>query len=102
MDIIQQFDKAMMDIYIIAKRDLGYNAARFHNMLCEYRGLATAKKLIAQNEDSEGFANLWLMGHLELTVEALVLKEEFKELFTEEEREACRARLLKHGYKFAE
>ena len=40
------FDKAMMDIYVRAKAEANYTASIFHRMLCERRGLATAKQLI--------------------------------------------------------
>lgn len=37
---------------------------------------------------------------LDLSLEVLVLKEKYKELFTDEEREICINRLKDYGYKF--
>ena len=36
---------------------------------------------------------------LDLSLEALIIKDKYKELFTEEQREKCLNRLKKYGYK---
>lgn len=84
---VQRFDAAMHDIYTKAKDEVGYNATRFKQMLSKKGGLETARHLLAGHPTtvSEGFTQLALKGRLDLTVEALVLASEWKELFTSEE-----------------
>ena len=95
----RKFNIAMKEIYETAKRECGYNATRFLKLLAEKGGVVAAKQLICKAGGTDGFATLWECGRLDLSVEAHVLKEEFKELFTEEERKLCRDRLLEYGYK---
>ena len=67
-------------------------------MAGERGGLATARKLLQRSEPSSGFAELWQCGALDLTVEAQILRPEFAELFSEEERAIARRRLAEYGY----
>jgi hypothetical protein len=48
---------------------------------------------------SEGFTALWERGRLDLSVEALVLAEEFDDLFPEDEPDVARDRLAEHGHR---
>ncbi|MEO3807687.1 hypothetical protein ABGB17_01645 [Sphaerisporangium sp. B11E5] len=89
----RRFHRAMIEIYQTAKRDLGYNATRFIQMVSERGGLATARQLLWSDQISDGFETLRSHGRLDLTVEAHVLREEFVELFTEEDRQRARDRL---------
>jgi hypothetical protein len=60
--------------------------------------LETARFLIHRSKPSDGFAALWERHRLDLTVEAHVLQDRFEELFSDDERDACRQRLLDYGY----
>jgi hypothetical protein len=62
-------------------------------------GLMAAKQLITKEGGTYGFTILYEMGRLDLSVEAHVLKPEYAELFTEEEKRICRERLKEYGYK---
>lgn len=68
--------------------------------MTEKGGVEAARSLILKDGGTDGFAKLWELGRLDLSVEALVLKDEYKELFTDHEREACRYRLKEYNYKF--
>lgn len=76
-----------------------YNATRFLQMIGNKGGVAAAKQLISKSGGTEGFTALWEQGRLDLSVEANVLKPEYQELFSEEERSICRERLLEFGYE---
>ena len=93
-----KFHDDMMNIYYTAKKELGYNATRFLQLVSEKGGLQAAKILITKNEPTYGFEVLWEHNRLDLTVEAHVLKTEYKKLFTEEEIKICRYRLEQFGY----
>ncbi|MEW6047828.1 MAG: hypothetical protein AB1609_15340 [Bacillota bacterium] len=90
----REFEHAMYDIYRRAKKECGYNPTRFVQMLSNYGGLETAKRLLASNETQTGLTELYLRGRLDLSMEALVVKDRFVGLFTREERERAVRRLL--------
>ena len=81
-----------------AKKECGYNASRFLQILGTKGGVAAAKQLINKPGGTDGFTTLWEHGRLDLSVEAHVLKLEYAELFTDEERRICQKRLEQFGY----
>jgi len=94
----RRFDRAMADVYERAKREVGYNATRYLQLLSEHGGLATARLLLTTPNVSDGFTTLWEAHRLDLTVEAHVLKPEFRGLFTAGELAVARERLDALGY----
>lgn len=68
-------------------------------LVAEKGGVAAAKQLISKNGGTDGFATLWEHYRLDLSVEAYVLKDEYRDLFTDDERKMCRDRLLEFGFK---
>lgn len=95
----KRFEQDMIDIYTTAKKECGYNASRFLQMLGDKGGLNAAKQLISKPGGTDGFTTLWEHGRLDLSVEAHVLKPEYEELFSDEERRLCRKRLEQFGYR---
>lgn len=95
----KEFHRAMVGIYDKAKHECGYHASHFLQMLSKYGGLETARRLLRTKDVQYGFTELWQCGRLDLTVEAHVLKPEFADLFTMEERQEAESRLKEHGYK---
>lgn len=93
-----KFHEDMNNIYLTAKKELKYNATRFIQLVSREGGLKAAKQLIAKSGGTYGFEVLWENNRLDLSVEALVLRHEYQELFTDEEREICRSRLKEFGY----
>jgi hypothetical protein len=94
-----RFDAAMMDIYRRAKAEARYNATRFFQMLTDHRGLETARILLHSDTVSEGYTALWERGRLDLTVEALIHDHpEFHPLFSNDEQEIARRRLVEYRY----
>src|SRR5687768_4004506 len=97
MDLEKQFDKAMLEIYLRAKREAKYNASIFFRMLNEQGGLRTAKYLINLEPPSDGYTKLHLKGRLELTVEAVVIDNpQWHPLFTPDELEKAHRRLKQY------
>ncbi|GGU96032.1 hypothetical protein GCM10010182_10720 [Actinomadura cremea] len=97
-ELEQEFHRAMVGIYQTAKRELGYNAARFLQMVSSQGGVATARQLLWADAPSDGFTALWDHGRLDLTVEAHVLQAGYEGLFTNEERDKARERLDRYGW----
>jgi len=97
-EIEKRFNNDMVNIYNTAKRESGYNANRFIKLVSEKGGVEAAKQLISKEGGTYGFEVLWENNRLDLSVEAHVIKEEYKDLFTEEERQLCIDRLKKFGF----
>jgi len=93
------FNKAMKDIGMRAKDECGYDVTVFFKMLSEKGGVSVAKSLVVLPGFSYMFANLAAWGRLDLSIEALVVNDDYKELFNDHERYVCRKRLEESGYE---
>ena len=92
------FHEEMLGIYEKAKRECRYNATRFLQRVREVGGLAAAKQWLSHDKPQEGLFKLWEFGRLDISMEALVLHKQFRELFTEEELAIARKRLRDLNY----
>ena len=86
------FHRDMLDGCQTLKK-LGYWPAYFHREVANNGGVQTAKNLLAKTDTSEGFATLWSLGRLDLSVEAFVLLPWYEDLFSDAERRESRRRL---------
>ena len=59
-----------------------------------------AHQILSSHRESDGFAHLARLGHLELSLEAMAVKKQFTSLFSDEEANNALMRLLEAGYKF--
>ena len=91
----QEFDAELRRICDQANREVGYYAARFLQMLQEYGGVETVRRLLPTMSD--GFTALYLRGRLHLTFEYVMLQPEWRVLFTDDERRLARQRLQECG-----
>jgi hypothetical protein len=87
-----QFHLEMLLIYEEAK-EFGYYPARFLGLVHARGGLRAAKELLWKEGVSDGFIRLWKEDRLDISVEALVLRDPWNTLFTEEELNVARQRL---------
>jgi len=62
--------------------------------------MKAARRTLSGSRLSDGFNALQGKGHLELSLEALVIDKRFTGLFTDEEANEALIRLLEAGYKF--
>lgn len=62
--------------------------------------MKTARRTLSGNRLSDGFNRLLACGHLELSLEALVVDKRYTALFTDEEANEALTRLLEVGYSF--
>lgn len=92
------FHQKMLEVYERAKKECRYNAVRFYQMVQSVGGLLTAKKLLASIRYPEGLTSLWELNRLDISMEALVLKEPWCQLFTSKELSVARKRLKELGY----
>ncbi|MFE9881932.1 hypothetical protein [Streptomyces sp. NPDC005784] len=94
----RQFHRAMVLGVKRLKREIGYSATRFMEMVGELGGAEAARQLLRGRDASDGFTTLWEHGRLEMSVEAFVLLPWYRELFTEEQLETARRRLREHRF----
>jgi hypothetical protein len=77
----------------------GYWASYFLRGVRNHGGPNYAHQLLGMNGTTPGFERLKFEGHLDLTMEALVLKPEYVSLFSAEERQVAAHRLAEAGYQ---
>jgi hypothetical protein len=86
------FHRDMLDGCNTLKK-LGYWPSYFHREVANIGGVQTVKNLLAKSDTSDGFATLWTLERLDLSVEAFVFLPWYHELFTDDERRTARTRL---------
>ena len=92
------FDRDVMHSYEEAKV-LGYNPGFYLIMFKKYGGVGTAKKLLSTVDFmQDGFTKLWELKRLDLSIEAIVIKDEYSTLFVDKEKEIANKRLDSLGY----
>ena len=77
----------------------GYWASYFLRGVRNHGGPDYAHQLLRKEGTTDGFQRLKEEGRLDLTMEALVLKPEYAELFTDDERRVAAHRLAEAGYQ---
>ncbi|MBN2267386.1 MAG: hypothetical protein JW725_03545 [Candidatus Babeliaceae bacterium] len=93
----QEFDTAMWRTVDVARKHK-YTPTYFMQMLEEHGGVQTAKRLLAGENPQYGLDHLWEMGLLHESMEAQVIKEKFQSLFTVEEINEAKKRLIDRGF----
>lgn len=68
--------------------------------ITEASAMSAAHRSLTGTRVSEGFQDLMMLGRLELSLEALVIRAEFGALFSDEEANLALSRLLEGGYRF--
>jgi hypothetical protein len=96
--LINRFHEDMREGIRSLGREIGYRAPRFAQMVAEYGGVEAAHMLLRGPRTSEGFQILMERRKLDRSVEAWVLRPEYVELFSAQERDEARQRLEEHGF----
>ena len=97
MSLENEFTQALESTVDVAKKR-GYVPTYFMQMLAEYGGVGTAKRLLAKSELQEGLFELWRLNLLNESMEAVVVQEKYQTLFTEGEVAEANRRLEELGY----
>jgi len=99
MSIEETFQTHILDQHRIAKEATGYKAPLFKRMVNERGALQTAKDLLnGPNRISDGLTNLVLHGRLDLSLEANIIKPEWRSLFNLKQLETAISRLNELDY----
>ena len=87
----------MRNIYQAAA-ELDYRPIRFRQMVQQHGGVAAAKRLLSGPVAQSGLTTLWELGRLDISMEALVVQERWKPLFSDGEHQPARDRLRAFGH----
>ncbi len=85
----QEFLRAV-DICI---NQYGYHPTRFLQMLGNIGPINTAISLVTKPRYHEGFTKLWELNRLDLTVEAIIRRDPYNQLFDQEVLDRARSKL---------
>ena len=92
----KEFHHAMISVADFANaHGFGY---RFRQMLGEFGGVGTAKRLLAKRDIQSGLWELSQLGALDKSMEAFVIQEHFHALFCEDQIKEALRRLAELGY----
>jgi hypothetical protein len=97
MSLEAEFTQALEGT-IAAAKARKYYPTYFMQMLGKYGGVETAKRLLASKETQTGLFELYHLELLHESMEAVVLQEKFRSLFTDSELAEARRRLEELGY----
>ena len=98
MNLTQVFQAKALEQAQTAMLAHGCPTKRLIQDLQSRGGVETAKELARRHRLSDGFEDLRQKGHLELTLEALVIQGKFGALFTDEEANWCLQVLMEANY----
>jgi len=94
----REFHQAMLGTYETATRlTPPYRPSNFLQMVVDRGGKDAADALLDATNVSDGFAELFLRGRLDLSVEYLVLQDPWNQLFLPDQLAKARGRLREHG-----
>jgi len=92
MSLESEFFAALRGIYDAARQH-DYRPTYFLQMLDKYGGVETAKRLLTKRESQTGLFQLYELNLLSESMEAIVLQERYRDLFTAEEIAEAHRRL---------
>ena len=95
----EEFKKRVFDSIIIMDKKHGYTPSELINMIDKHGTIEAVRRLINSPKPPYGFTKLWELKALDLSLEAIILEEEWKDLFSDEERAKAKKRLTDYGYK---
>src|SRR5262245_3493233 len=93
-DLEARFENDMIEtVYRRTGRETGYWASYFLRAVKQHGGVTAAKRLLEAKGVSKGLFTLREKDRLDLAMETLVLKPEYRSLFTDEDRVVAARRL---------
>ena len=92
-------EQKFIEAWLAARETAQRMGVRLRPMVAE-EAMKTAHRCLQGHRESDGFNILADKGHLELSLEALVVDKRFTGLFSDEEANNALMRLLSAGYRF--
>jgi hypothetical protein len=97
-ELVAGLVREMMESVGICKNRYGYNPTRFLQMLEQNGPIDTAISLVMAPKIHEGLSKLWEFKRLDLSIEAIICKEPYRQLFSDDVLARAKSRLQKLGY----
>ena len=94
-ELVKKLRRAVHETYDMLER-MGHSD---REGLDEYGAVSMLHRYLKAPTVAQSFTRLWEMGRLNISLEAIVLRPEFKPLFSDEERSVAEARLDSKGYR---
>lgn len=82
----------------VAEKEYGCKMTKFLETIERFGIVRTAQEIFRKGRTSHCFNKLAEVGHVELTMEATIVRDKYAELFTDEEVNACYELLCEKGY----
>lgn len=82
----------------IAEKECGCRMVRLVQTIEKFGIVRTAQEIIRKRRTSDCFEKLLEAGRLDLTMEAVIVKEKYADLFTDDEMNDCYNLLCENGY----
>ncbi|MGL4346148.1 MAG: HNH endonuclease [Cellulosilyticaceae bacterium] len=92
------FHNEMITLYKRIRKELKYTPPQLFEMINKYGGYEAAIKFIITDMNTFVFTLLWENQRLDLSVEALITKESYETLFSDDVLKFCQKRLQEYNY----
>lgn len=92
-DVVRRFHVEVLERCSEIEEVLGHPPRAYLRMISQMGGVEAARAVVGSPSPSATFTRLWLGGRPDLTLEALVIREEFRGLFSEALREQATSRM---------
>ncbi|ONI46748.1 hypothetical protein AN644_02630 [Candidatus Epulonipiscium fishelsonii] len=94
----QKFNKEVINTYKRIATEVKYKSSGLLTQINKYGGYEASLKYIMTDANTMDFSVLWEYQRLDLSIEALILKEDYKSLFPDYILEFCKNRLKEYNY----
>lgn len=94
----KKLQQEVMKNCAVAEKEYDCKMTRFLQTIERFGIVKTAQEILRKGRTSDCFNKLAEAGRLDLTMEATIIKNEYSELFTDEEVNDCYDLLCEKGY----
>ncbi len=98
-DLEEEFDKEVRLLCLRIATETSCKMERLTRLFTSHGAVYAAKIMLREKKDiTQAFLRLWKLRRLDLTIESLVIRKPWRDLFTEGELRIAANRLLDLGY----
>lgn len=94
----QNFHEDMLKLFKRTAKEVKYKPTRRLDLINKYGGYEAAIKMLPTDSNTFDFTLLWENERLDLSIEALITKERYQNLFPKEVVDFCQKRLDEYNY----
>lgn len=98
LEIEKKLQQEVLKSCKAAEKECGCKMTRLMDTIERFGVVNAAKEIIRKGRTSDCFSKLVEAGHIELSLEAIIVKPQYEELFDDDEVNACFELLCENGY----